>query len=285
MEFGFLKSCNRYVSDSIEIRPLWDVEESIYWLETEAEISDGWIYPPIVEAKKLPCERHSKKFSLPSSYHLVPATHSIIFRPYSEQKARFLILGIGFFFGVYLSPAEYYNIDRVAYKVGKLTGVSPRNGDIELALEYLSRFYDTNPKKRQGMFAVIHWFLLGQSYNHPWDRFEAQYKVLDGLFKLSGISVCSHGLRPNKLAEKYNIQIPTWAEVIDGKSLLSRLRNDLAHEAIYAGEPIGYAHPKENYDIDFSSFNVKLIASILGVKTNYLATSSQDRQLHLWHIV
>uniref|UniRef100_UPI0023620E2B hypothetical protein n=1 Tax=Vibrio parahaemolyticus TaxID=670 RepID=UPI0023620E2B len=120
---------------------------------------------------------------------------------------------------------------------------------------------------------------------HSSDRFEAQYKVLDGLFKLSGVSGCNHGLRPNKLAEEYNVQIPTWAEVIDGKSLLSRLRNDLAHEAIYAGKSIGYAHPKENYDIDFSSFNVELIASILGVKTNYLATSSQDRQRHLWHIV
>lgn len=28
------------------------------------------------------------------------------------------------------------------------------------------------------MFAILHWLLIGQTYNFAWDRFDAQYKVV-----------------------------------------------------------------------------------------------------------
>ncbi|MEZ8292201.1 hypothetical protein [Vibrio sp. 10N.237.312.B06] len=286
MEFGLLKSNRRYVADDIEIRPLWDIDRVISEFQYEANISDGWIYPPLVEARKLKREAHTKKFDVFAEYYTLPATHSIIFHPYDYEKSKFLILGIGFFFGVYLSPAEYYNIGKVAYAEGKLTGVIPIGKDIELALNYLAKFYDdSSDEKRAGMFAVIHWFLIGQSHYYPWDRFEAQYKILDGLFKLSGIARCPHTQRPAALAQKYSLLLPNWAELENGSSVLSKLRNELAHEALYAGKPIGYAHPEQNYDVDFSSFNTKLIAATLGIESSYLQASSQDRQYSAWNIV
>lgn len=286
MEFGLLTSKCCYVTDDIKIRPLWDIDRVISKLHVEMNISDGWIYPPLVEAHKSKLEADTKKFDVFKEYYTLPATHSITFHPFDYEKAKFLILGIGFFFGVYLSPAEYYKIGRVAYEEGKLTGVTPYGKDIELALNYLAKFYDdSSAEKRAGMFAVIHWFLVGQSHYYPWDRFEAQYKVLDGLFKISGIARCSHTQRPTALAQKYSLQLPSWAELENGTSVLSKLRNELAHEALYAEKAIGYAHPEENYDVDFSSFNTKLIAATLGIESRYLKASSQDRQYSAWDIV
>ena len=255
---------------------------------TMTEVSDGWLYPPLIDANKSQKEKGTKKFQVFADYHLVPCTHLITFSSYSEDKAKFLILGIGFFFGVYLSPIDYYKLGKVAYRIGKLTGVSPANNDIELAMGILSRYYDSNPHKRKGMFAIIHWFLVSQSYNYPWDRFEGQYKVLDGIYNLSDVPRCSHADRPNKLAEAYNVCPPDWIGLTlnNGKSsVLSQLRNDLAHEGIYANQAIGYAHPNENYDLEFSNFNTKLIAAALGVSSNFLEVSPHDRQYHLWNIV
>ncbi|WP_264877870.1 hypothetical protein [Vibrio agarivorans] len=283
MDFGFLNSNSHYISDNIEILPRQDIDRVISEVRTNENMSDGWIYPPLIEACKSKQESNTKKFKVFADCYTLPATHCINFHPYNPDKAKFLILGVGFFFGVYLSPATHYKMWRVAYEEGKLTGVTPTHRDVELALNYLARFYeDSSSRKRAGMFAAIHWFLVGQSQHYPWERFEAQYKVLDGLCKLSAISQCSHSRRPQELSEKYHLQLPNWATWDKSGNALSRLRNELTHEALYAGDAIGYAHPEENYDVEFSSFNTKLIAAILGIKSSYVHSSSQDRQYHVW---
>lgn len=285
MKFGFLNDKGCFIADKIEIKPLGDIDRSINWLKTQAKVSDGWIYPPMKPAKKSNREKHSEEFDVFSEYFTIEPTHEITMNPYDSNKAKFIILGVGFFFGVYLSPAGYYNLGKTPYEEGKLTGVIPVGDDISKAIDVLSQYYDTNPQKRTSMFAVLHWFMIGQSHTYPWDRFEAQYKVLDGLYKISESKKApTHAFRPIALAGQYGIQLPNWAALQGKSSKLTILRNELAHEAIYAGHPIGYAHPGEDYDLELASFNVKLIASSLGVKSAYLQIPVHDRQYHLWNI-
>ena len=205
-------------------------------------------------------------------------------KPYDPDKIKFLILGLGFFYGVYLLPAGHYSINRIPYKIGKLTGVFPSGKDIPKALVALSNFYDLNPKKRNNMFAVLHWMLVGQTLNHSWERFEAQYKVLDGLFKISGATAKFHSDRPVALGKKYSIQLPEWAKINGKHSKLSTLRNQLFHEALYVDKPIGYAHPAEDYDIEFVTFNSKIIAATLGLASNFQKNGSSVRYKCAWEI-
>jgi hypothetical protein len=132
----------------------------------------------------------------------------------------------------------------------------------------------------------MHWFLVGQSYTHPWDRFDAQYKVLDGIYKLSGISAQSHARRPVELANRYGVILPQWAipDSTGKKSVLSTLRNELVHEAKYGGHPIGYSHPPANYDVEFVSFNTKLICGALGINTPYLQMNPSTLSQFAWDI-
>jgi hypothetical protein len=152
-----------------------------------------------------------------------------------------------------------------------------------------SSFYDAaNNEDRKQMFAILHWFLVGQSYKYAWDRFDAQYKVLDGLYRLSKLGYCQHALRPLKLAQKYNIVVPNWAQetTVCGKktSRIAILRNELVHEAMFAGDPIGYAYPKENFYIEFAAFNVKLVASAIRLATPYLKADPNSRGVYLWDL-
>jgi hypothetical protein len=72
----------------------------------------------------------------------------------------------------------------------------------------INDFYiKSSVEKRKQMFSIIHWFLMGQSYDHEWEQFDNQYKVLDGLFNLNS-GTGAHSARPRFLAEKYGVMLP-----------------------------------------------------------------------------
>ena len=189
--------------------------------------------------------------------------------------------------GVYLSPEGYSNLGKVPYKPGTLNGLILIGQDRINGMEQINHFYKTSDdKKRKQAFAILHWFLIAQTHDFSWEKFEAQYKVLDGLYNLADDKERRrHSERPVFLAEKYGLVLPSWAHLNSKKeSKLTILRNELVHEGKYAGEPIGYAHPKENYPLEFRSFNTKLICSALGIKTKYIKADPDNRDVWAWNI-
>lgn len=284
MEFGFLEDTFEYSVGGVKVVPIIDKKEKQNWLNNELNISCGWIYPPLKDAEKQVIEKNSLEFMLPDSYFEIQPTHKILAEHNNCEKKRFLILGIGFFFGVYLLPTEHVSLTRLPYKVGMLTGVIPTGDDIPKAIAALSRYYDENLSNRNNMFAIIHWMLFGQTYQHEWERFDSQCKVLDGLYKVSGVNANKHAKRPKKLSELYGIDLPSWAEISNGDSKFSIARNEFAHEALYAGRPIGYAYPPENFDLELVAFNAKLIAATLGLKSNFQDLPCDLRVMSTWGI-
>lgn len=287
MEFGFLTDTRRVFIDNIKIKPLNDFDETIKRFYQTAFVSNGWVYPPLVKANQNFMEK--KKFKneakLSSNFFVFEPTHSITVLPFDDEKIKFLILAFGFLNGVYLSPAGYLCLNRIPYEISKLTGVILIKDDAEKGIYTFSEYFDrTSDEKRKLSFAILHWFLIGPSYSYDWDRFDAQYKVLDGISRLSGLSAPNHASRAVVLADKYGIKIPIWAQLSsDGKSSrLSAIRNELFHEARYAGHPIGYEYPKENFNLEFVRFNTKLIAAIFGLRSNFLQSDPNDRNQHGW---
>lgn len=288
MEFGFLISGNRIVVDNIEIKPIWNLRDKIDKFYQTAPVSDGWIYPPITKATLASSEKG--KFNniaeMPARIFSIDPTHAITIYPYDSEKIKFLILAYGFLNGVYLNPAGHYCIRKTPYKIGELTGCLPMKGDLEKGIKLFSIFYDNaDDQHRRLGFAILHWFLLGQTYEFEWDIFDSQYKVLDAIYKLSGIKSCPHAKRPVALAEKFNIQIPKWA-VIDANtksSSLSKTRNELVHEAKYGGHPIGYAYPEDNFRFELVRFNTKLILASFGLNSPFLKAEPENRFQFGWN--
>lgn len=290
MNFGFLVDKKEILCQDFRVSPLPDIDDTLTKFHEGINVSKGWIYGPEVELSKSFMEQTKFKLRGPikcDNYHGLKPTHEIIMRTPDDEHSRFLILAYGFLQGIYLIPEGNLYFNRTPYEQGKLNNLLLNGDDYVNGMEQIHYFYlNAKPKDRKQTFAILHWFLIGQSHEFPWEIFESQYKVLDGIYKLSNLKLPNHASRPVELARKYGITIPSWAELRGSKkkSTLSILRNELVHEAKYAGEPIGYAHPTNNYTLEFVSFNTKLICAVLGLKTPYLKANPDCRQLHGWDI-
>lgn len=114
--------------------------------------------------------------------------------------------------------------------------------------------------------------------------------VLDTCFRLhceivggSSKKKSSHSQRPALLAEYYGIPAPSWSEPRPGSgSDLAELRNELFHEAQYARQPIGFAHPKfvNSIDLELAAFNTRLILALMSIPCEYIHSDVQQRQTY-----
>ena len=289
MKFGFLLDRKEIHCDGFSINTVSDYNDLIEQFYQSAHVSNGWFYGPEKELMKSSEEKRRFKQRGPinsGNFYTIKPTHEIISESFDDDHLRFLILAYGFLQGLYLTPEGYSYIGRIPYQPGKLNGLLLTGDDYSNGMECINHFYkSSNQDTRKQMFACIHWFLAGQSYIHDWDRFDAHYKVLDGIYRLSGLPRIPHAKRPESLVEHYGLVLPKWAKVdSSGKCRLSRQRNELVHEAKYGGHPIGYAYPDENYYLEFTSFNTKLIAAALSIDTPYLQAAPENRDVWGWDI-
>ena len=283
MRFGFLIDRKEVKCNEFSIVAVDEFDDIINSFYSFFRVSDGWIYGPEKELKKNSREKDKFKQPAPTicdSFYIMPVTHEIKSSITDEDHLRFLVLGYGFLQGLYLTAEGYSYLGRVPYERGKLNGLFLIEDDYVNGMEIINEYYKSSSvENRNQMFACIHWFSIGQSFEFGWDRFDAQYKVLDGIFRLSGITGMPHAKRPIELSKKYGIILPQWAELdsLGKNSQLSVQRNELVHEARYGGHPIGYSYPSINYSLEFTSFNTKLIAAALGIDTPYLKADPTNR--------
>lgn len=290
MKFGFLIDKEECVCGDFSIVTVDEFAEIMSSFYEYVQVSNGWIYGPEKELNK--SYKEKEKFKQPGplvrdSFYRMSATHEIKSNITDEKHLRFLILGYGFLQGLYLTPEGYSYIGRIPYEPGKLNGLLLIKDDYLNGMEIINEYFKSSSEEdRNQMFACIHWFSIGQSFNFEWDKFDAQYKVLDGIYRLSGLARTPHAKRPVELARKFNIKLPKWAELdsTGKKSQLSIHRNELVHEAKYAGHPIGYSYPSQNYSLELTSFNTKLIAAALGIDTPYLQADPNNRSQWGWDI-
>lgn len=288
MDFGFLIEKKQFQFGDYVIKPLPDIDDTLGEFFETAQVYNGWILPALEQKQQGYPEndqfRINSVMAAPKFYELKP-THSIILSSEDPPKAKFLVLAYSFLQGLYLCPYKNLYIKRVPYQPGKLTGITPSGQDCVIGMNAFVKYYDeADDHKRKLLFSILHWFLMGQCYEYEWDRFAAQYFVLDAIYKLSVSGNNRHAKRPEYLAKYYGIDVPDFAKY-DSKNnscRLSAMRNELFHEAKYAGEPIGYNYPKENFDMGFRRFNLKLIISIVDLKTQILRRSIYEPCLDLW---
>ena len=236
-----------------------------------------------------------------SSFYTLPSTHILQTQNFTDEHKHFLILGYGFLQGLYLNPKNYKYLGKTPYKPSTLNGLLLEQDDRVKGLEAINKFYidAKTTQQRVQMQACIHWFLIAQTLDFEWEIFDAHYKVLDGLYKLYEIIYGKqkqkrHHERAIIIANKFKIDLPEWAAEMQvfnelkkeevSISKVSLIRNELVHEAKYAGQPIGYNYPNENFKLQFKAFNLKLICAFLGINTPYLQAPANNRMLWRWNI-
>lgn len=303
MDFGFLIDSHKVNCDNFNISPVENYEEIIEWFYTNIEVSNGWIYPPLIALKQNEEELNKFKRTLPlirSNFYRLPSTHKLQTENYSDEHKHFLILGYGFLQGLYLNPKNYKYLGKTPYKPSTLNGLLLGQDDRVKGMEAINKFYidAKTTQQRVQMQACIHWFLIAQTLDFEWEIFDAHYKVLDGLYRLlvhkigkykvenfNNDKYVKHAQRFIVLAKYFNLEIPNWADnTKTGNDNIAFIRNELVHEAKYAGQPIGYNYPNENFKLQFKAFNLKLICAFLGINTPYLQAPANNRMLWRWNI-
>lgn len=282
VEFGALLEPCVFVWSGGQVEPLPKLDHVKQLLSQPSCSHDGWIYPPLVSA----C--HSAESPLKSEPFALPATHKLTLQSTDSEKAHFIIALLGMLKGLRLQRPDWQHFYKAPLE-RKLNDFFASRWEIERTLSIASNFWEqhSQPEIRKLIFGALHWHLFAQLYDHEFERFNSQYAALDACSKLAvqlGIPGYSqqprHGERPGQLSVALDIQLPTWAICRDGKCDLSNRRNALVHEAMYAGQPIGFALPEDGgaMELELRGFVARIYLSLLGIKNEYTASPCTTRQ-------
>jgi hypothetical protein len=265
------------------------------------ELSSGrndanWFYPPLSPVALISDNNKSPPAVL-TSYSL-PATHELTLNdPNADDKtAEFFIALLGLLKGLRLQKETWCHFYKCPIKSGALCDFDATDLAIVKTLNLAADFWQQNQDAhtRQLMFGAIHWHLFAQLYTHDFEKFSAQYMALDTCWKLAektkNITSNGHPKRPISLATALKLKTPIWANPISPpkqESELSRNRNALAHEALYEGEPVGFAISQKGHNLqqELTNFVARCIFGLLGVDNEYtrsVVTSSQTIDFKDW---
>jgi hypothetical protein len=275
-------------------------DKSIAAVKNDPRAYDGWYYPPLEPVRtssgetKPPPQIPAPIFELPST-HLIVGSEAWM----DEDYLHFVIALIGLVDGMRLVPERWQHFYKAPIRSHKLADLVCDSREIAEIVFVAANWWQAHSiDERRAMFAAIHWFCFSGLYHHEFEEFSAKYTVLDTLYWIYRQSFperIAHSERPYKLASVYGLLTPAWAVVVKnsrGKDScrLAEIRNDLVHEAKFAGHPIGFAHlPELSLTLELGAFVTRLIIAMLGVQCSYVQSATDTRCNHgigltKWHL-
>jgi len=285
VRFGFWPRKWRIAISGLLVEPLDNYAEVLQSILEHKRTFAGWIYPPLEPTWS------SKAFGqpgplMPATSYGLPSTHELTLGYDDDAFAEFAIALIGLLDGMQLEREGWSHFYKSATEPGKLVDYHCTNAsEITKALEMgTRRWRSLDQDCQKWMFGVIHWYCFTAAYEHDFERFGGLYTVLDTLYRVhvqtGGRLASSHAERAVVLAETHGIPVPDWVAINNKASRLSNLRNEFFHEGRYAGEPIGFAFPKDNITLDLAAFVTRVILGTLAVDCAYVRTAATTRQMH-----
>ena len=275
MKFGYLPIMKNIDSNSFKCSTLPNLSTYEEIVKNWHYIDGNWAYPPWESDprfdNKIPLKPVTVFGFNPS--HII---ESKIDNVSVENIEKYLVLIIGFLNGLHLLPENWIHFRRTAIKPGTLVGfiISPQDEKeiIELAL---AKYNSYSERYKKAMYGIIHWFLASQEYTTQFDRFNNQYIVTDSIYRFcydndpdKKKGKQGHNERIKYLCEKLDIELPDWAKVTGKESYISKLRNNLIHEAMFNGEPIGFKQTEININLCLTNLNELFILRLLGLDSN-----------------
>lgn len=274
------------------IRPLPEHATLIQQVTGHERHHLGWFYPPLASRGQRGRDGAAPP-PMPVPFAM-PSTHTIDLNGAMAgdvQAENFHIAVFGMLKGLRLQREGWQHFYKCPTKSCTLCDFGVYGDVISVTLNWATRFWRDNPDAatRKLAFAAIHWHLFAQLYEHEFERFQAQYSALDACWALAKTlhllpKKVTHAERPGVLAEKLGLEVPTWATPIAGAKsncLLSERRNALAHEALYADQPLGFAHPltEPRMELELCNFVARCIFALLGARSSYTASRVDTRQM------
>ncbi|HEV7594124.1 MAG TPA: hypothetical protein VGO33_03925 [Gemmatimonadaceae bacterium] len=296
-DFGFVPLPVRLDFGEGRIEPLPSVQSAIDGLSAITH-PDGFIYPPTqYTQRELP---NGELIKVPGSdrnafLYQLPATHTLTLTGKVDQTiqrygdAGFVIHLFGRFYGWRCQFHDWW-IDGRSKGSSDADHLAPRHGEAEACMRAaLVRFRSWAAIPR--MVAINAMYLHGRiwSYESEWERFQAAYQVTDALFAIArdtGIiahrAKISHGERIAVLCDDLGLYY-------DEKKFeyVVRLRNELLHQALWAGGMPGHAGPDDRSfyaAIWLENLTRRALYAVCGLQGTYLSSSWSKLTTHFFDV-
>jgi hypothetical protein len=277
--FGFLPELGSLAFEVGAIEPVATLGKAKRWIARYAN-PDGNVYPP--------CGRKDSQASV--FLWRLPASHRLRLSSAIAEAADpryslpgFIVHFLGLLYGRRCQFHDWW-----------VDGRSPVRGDTEYAIGRTAQLADclngaverwlTFSAKAQ-LIAINALFLHSRTvvYRHEWERFQAEYQILDALYSLAKESGLFAGLgkRPHGHPERLRVLCATFGLAQDSARAryFVDLRNALIHDALWDGRMPGEArsHDSVYASISLHKLTRRAAFAILGLQGEYL-------QSPWWHL-
>lgn len=265
--------------DNVRLKPVDDHYERRVLFEKCCNV-DGFFYPPQMATYRIRTDRTrggrlprttrpAQVFQLPVSHTLSvdrPIEHAV---PYSDST--FILQAVAFISGTRLQFEPWAIDGRVPSKstLGAWVPTDVQEHFVECAYAWWKAL---PAEHRIRSINLFHAYNRAASAEWDWDMFSQQYMVFDGLYRLhaeiAGINTkVKHHERFKLLTRAYDVPIDE--KIVD---VIYQARNDLFHEAFWAGAMMGYAPARPDsvqYPRHLRRLNARLLCAITGYRNTF----------------
>lgn len=286
LSFGYLPLRLSLQAGPITITTLPSFADTVLGIVQNDGVEGSWIYAPARYVRNLGGGESQKPYS--SRVFGLPKTHTIRHNSVdSDQHLGFHLWVFSFLTGMRLSSTDAGFLDATPIDRNKLVDFSISDGDFSKFLEVAEAFWKRHAAERKRanlLAAAIHALFLGRNpLSMQFEQFYVLYSALDACFALNKsihgkTANIPHDKRVKWMCELFNMPVPSWADyTLSGTFRLSELRNDAVHEALFSGQPLGFAlhgiGSGENINLEMSALICRLICGILGFGLSDYVTS------------
>ncbi len=282
LEFGYLPVALDVVGSDWSISTLPNFVEVVSDISSHPDLRNRWIYPN--HGGKVP-------FS-PNAFRLfgMPRTHAIEHQSDDVGRLKFLLWVLSFFYGIRLSSEAAAFIDGASTEKGMLVDFVPLGG-VEQKVLLAEAFWASNasnPKQSKRFSAAVHaLFMAAGRQLLQFEQFVYLYAALDACFAMMwhaqkpSQGIPNHAERTAWMCRKVGTPVPVWASgPMKTGTEISDLRNDTLHEALFAGEPLGFAleagSANRNLPLEMGNLVCRLLAAIIGVSDKEYVSMPTD---------
>lgn len=242
---------------------------------------DGFFEPITVSGRCEPGSAPAEVARQPAYIYRLPPTHALEFdRPNRAQNelrhsdAAFVMHYIGFLLGVRCQFDGWWFDARLPLRE------RPDHADLSPSamgdsVSQALRAWTGWPARQQRVITnALYLHGRAPSYHWDWERFQAEYQVLDALYSIArevrGVVAKSHRDRIELFCNHLGLALPD----PDYMRVLVSWRNDLVHETLWAGGQPGAATSDASFLASFKlhKLNRRAILALLGIRTSYIHT-------------
>jgi hypothetical protein len=200
---------------------------------------------------------------------------------------------LSFFTGMRLTATEAGFVDATPIKPGELVDFVMLGRGLVDALDLAEAFWTghrSTPDRARLIAAAVHALFLGQNSQHlQFERFILLYTAFDACFALAKAikrpaRTIPHASRVKWMCDAFGMLTPAWADPASGVEVAS-LRNETVHEALFMGEPLGFAihgtGTNQNLTLEMQALICRFVVALLGAEScDYVRSPVNTRQRH-----